>query len=157
MKFTSIAQYFARLHIVFLILLMVPLLVFIVLYLLPEESNPESRMEYYVAIPAIAFMDWVFAVIFFNKKIKSARNEQGLGAKLQKYFNITIVRYCFLASSHLVLALGFFLTRGDLFTALYLASLILSGFFWPTGPKVSGELMLRGDEREMVYLKKDQF
>ena len=157
MNFVTINQYFTRLQIMFLILLIAPLLTSIVLYLLTEGSAPEPRMEYYIVIPALAFMDWLLAMITFNKKIKSVRNAQGLGAKLEKYFNITIVRYCFLASSHLLLALGFYLTRGDLFTALYLVSLILSAFFWPTGPKVSGELMLRGDEKEMVYYKKDKF
>ena len=157
MNFITINQYFNKLQIVFLVMLILPLLVFITLYFFAEENHPEARLEYYIAISSLALLDWFLAMIIFNKKIKSARNAQGLGAKLEKYFNITIVRYCFLSSANLILALGFYLTRGDLFTALYLLSLILSAFFWPTGPKVSRDLALRGDEREMVYFRKDKF
>lgn len=55
----------------------------------------------------------------------------------------------------MILAVGFYLTRNDLFTVLYVAGLLFSVMVWPTGPRVSADLMLRGDEREMVYFKKD--
>lgn len=157
MNFITMNQYFNKLLIFFLVLLITPLLVFIALYLAAYENVPGPGNEYYVALPALALLDWILGMVMFNKKIKSARNEQGLGAKLEKYFNITIVRYSFLASSGFILALGFYLTRSDFFTGLYLASLTLSAFFWPTGPRVSRELMLKGDEKEMVYYRKDTF
>jgi hypothetical protein len=37
----------------------------------------------------------------------------------------------------------------------FLIQLILAGIVWPTSSKVSSDLKLRGDEREMVYYKKD--
>jgi hypothetical protein len=55
----------------------------------------------------------------------------------------------------LLLAVGLFLTRSDIFTAFYIAGLIFSAVFWPTSRKVSDDLRLRGDERQMVYYKKD--
>ena len=157
MNFITISQYFNKLQILFFILLMLPLLVFIAVYFFFPDNPEDHRIEYFIIFPAAAIFDWLLAMIMFNKKIKSARNAQGLGAKLEKYFELTIVRYCFLCSAGLILALGLFLSASDVFTALYLGNLLLSSLYWPTGPKVSRELMLRGDEREMVYFRKDKF
>ncbi len=154
MSFISIHQYFNKLQILFLVLIMVPLLAFIGTHFLSEQNAPASPVLSYVLI-GCAVLDALLGVAMFNKKIKSARNAQGLGAKLDKYFNITIVRYSFLSSSGMILAVGFYLTRNDLFTVLYVAGLLFSVMVWPTGPRVSADLMLRGDEREMVYFKKD--
>ncbi|MDQ2657913.1 MAG: hypothetical protein M3Y60_10880 [Bacteroidota bacterium] len=154
MSFISIHQYLSKLQVVFLALLIAPLLAFIVLHFLPEQNPPDSPVLQNVLIGA-ALLDGLLAVILFNKKIKSARKAQGLGAKLDKYFSITIVRYSFLSSSGLILAVGFFLTHSNVFTVFYLVSLIFSILLRPTGPRVSNDLMLKGDEREMVYFRKD--
>jgi len=157
MSFITITQYFNKLQIVLFALLIVPLLGFIALYFFVSGMPPDPRMEYYIIIPTAVLLDWLVAMIIFNKKIKSARNTQGLGAKLDKYFELTIVRYCILSSSSFILAVGFYLSKSDFFTAMYLAGLVLSGILWPTGRRVSDDLRLRGDEREMVYFKKDTF
>src|SRR5688572_24390473 len=157
MNFITIHQYFNKLQILFFVLMIIPLLVFIALYFFANADPSDIQMAYTFVIPIVAIFDWLLAIIIFNKKIKSARNAQGLGAKLDKYFDITIVRYCFLMSASLILALGFYLSRNDLFGGLYVVGLILSAFLWPTGPRVARDLMLRGDEREMVYFKKDNF
>ena len=133
-----------------------PLLVFIALYSHLSRMPPDPRMEYFNILPAIVLLDWLMAMIIFNKKIKSVRNEQGLGLKLEKYFRSTIVRYSLLSSGSLVMALGLYLTKSDVFTWMYIAGLVLSGILWPTGHKISNDLGLRGDEREMVYFKKDR-
>lgn len=156
MTFISIGQYFNKLQIVFVVLLIIPLLAFIALYVF-ADADPETSTEYYISIPGVALLVWALAVTTFDKKIKTARKAQGLGAKLDKYFFATIVRSGFLASASLVLAAGYFLTRNEAFTGLYLVSVFLSLIFWPTGPKVAGELRLKGDEREMIYFKKDKF
>lgn len=157
MTFITIGQYFNKLQIVFVVLLIMPLLAFIALYTFAQAASAETSTEYYTVIPGVALLEWLFGLITFDKKIKSARNAQGLAAKLDKYFFATIVRSGFLASASLVLAAGYFLTRNEAFTGLYLVSVFLSLIFWPTGPKVAGELRLKGDEREMIYFKKDKF
>lgn len=157
MNFISISQYLNKLQILFFVLLMAPLLVFIALYFFFPDNPVEPRTEYLIILPFAAFVDLFLGMTIFNKKIKSARTAQGLGAKLDKYFQITIVRYSFLASGGLLLALGFYLTGSDVFSALYVVVLVLSAIYWPTGGRVCKELMLRGDEREMVFYRKDRF
>ncbi|HEU5146681.1 MAG TPA: hypothetical protein VFT90_08205 [Chryseosolibacter sp.] len=157
MNFISISQYLNKLQILFFVLLMVPLLVFIALYFFFPDNPVETRTELLIIIPFAAFVDFILGMTISNKKIKSVRNAQGLGAKLDKYFQITIVRYSFLASAGLLLALGFYLSRSDVFSALYVLSLLYSSTCLPTAASVSDELMLKGDEREMVFYKKDRF
>jgi len=156
MNFLTIGQYFNKLQSAILFLLIMPLLLFAALHVLVSEAPDDARKEYYL-IMAAALLDWLAAMIIFNKKIKSVRNQQGLGAKLDKYFNLTIVRYGILTSASLLLAAGWYLSRIDLFTWLYLGGLALSAILWPSPAKVSRDLRLRGDEREMVYFKKDKF
>ena len=156
MNFISITQYLNKLQILFMILLIFPLFTFIALHFTIDEQTTEPRIAYFAVIPALAVLDWIIGAVMFNKKIKSVRNQQGLGAKLEKYFGITTVRYCFVSSSSLILCVGFFLTGSDVFTALYFLILLLSTLLWPTGPRVSRDLMLRGDEREMVYFRRDK-
>ena len=157
MSFITITQYFNKLHSTLFVLLMVPLLVFIALYLTADATPPLARAEFQIIIASVVLADWFAAMKIFNKKIKSARIDQGLGAKLDKYFRSTIVCYSLLSFASLMLALGFYFSGNDLFTAAYLAGLFLAGIRWPTGRKVSKDLQLKGDEREMVYFKKDKF
>lgn len=158
MNFITISQFFNKLQSALLLILIVPLLVFIALYFHVSGILPsESPKAYFIIFPALTFPDWFMAIIIFNKKIKSVRNEQGLGLKLEKYFGITVVRYTIFSSGSLILALGLYLTQHDIFTLIYIGGLILCGILWPTSRKISNDLRLKGDEREMVYFKKDSF
>ena len=56
MTFITIGQYFNKLQIVFLILLMVPLFAFIALYFVSGENTQEVSMEYYVIIPSLVLL-----------------------------------------------------------------------------------------------------
>lgn len=156
MGFVSIGQYFNKLQIAFLATMMPPLMAFIATYLWPDQESLVQGIVYNIAIALLALLSWLFATATFNKRIKSVRNQQGLGTKLEKYFSITTVRYRLVSCAGLVLAAGRFLTGEEFFTGLYLASLTFSFFLWPTGRRTSRELRLRGDEREMVYFRRDQ-
>lgn len=157
MNFLTIGQYFNRLQSALLLILVVPLLIFSTLHLLTGGMPHDPRSEYFIIICAAVLLDWFTALIIFNKKIESARNQQGLGAKLDKYFKLTVVRYSILSSASLLMAAGLYLSGSDVFMVLYLVGLLLAGLLWPTSRKVSVDLRLRGDEREMVYYKKDTF
>ncbi len=155
MNFITIGQYFNKLQSVLLLLLITPLLVFITLFFLGTQTPQQPRTEYFIVLPAIVFCDWLLVVILFNKKIKSVRKEQGLGIKLDQYFRLTIIRFSLLSSGSMVMAVGLYLTRSDIFTGIFIGGLAFSAILWPSARKVSNDLLLKGAEREMVYLKKD--
>ena len=157
MNFLTIGQYFNKLQSTLLLILIVPLLTFTALFFVTAGFLKDEQSAYYIVFSAAVFLDWTIALIIFNKKIESARNQQGLGAKLDKYFTLTIVRYSILSSASLLLAVGLYLSGSDVFIVLYVAGLLLAAVLWPTPAKVSRDLRLRGDEREMVYYKKDKF
>lgn len=157
MEFTSITEYFYKISSRLLLILLVPIFFFICIYLqpgivsadLPQHPNPLA------IVAGAVFIVWIGGFIFFNKKIKSIRNGQGLREKLEKYFRITIVRYTLFGFCSLLLAIGFLLTGNDLFAVIFILQLVLAGLIWPFSSKVSNDLKLRGAEREMVYHKKD--
>ncbi len=141
-----------------MMILLLPIVVFIVIYFqVSQAADAVQPWQTFIPFSAIVGTDLLFMFIFFNKKIKSIRNGQGLRLKLEKYFQLTIVRYSFGVISCLVLAYGFYITKDDIFTALFIFCLIVLGMLWPTAAKVCRDLRLRGDEREMVYFKKDAF
>lgn len=157
MNFITIGQYFNKLQSALLVMMLIPLLAFLTLYLHPFTIGIQPDRIYLIVIPALVVCDWLIGFVLFDKKIKSIRNDQGLRVKLEKYFWITIVRYLLLASSGLFLAFGFLITGDNFFTWFFAGNLVLSGLLWPTSPKATSDLKLRGDEKEMVYYKKDSF
>ena len=159
MRFTTISEYFYKIYSALLIIVLPPIIAFIVLYLQPSRQavdfldEPEKSITFTTALLLI----WIASFIFFTKKIKSARNGQGLRAKLEKYFSLTIVRYISFTLTGLILAAGFYFMRNDIFSLLLVAQLIIMGSIWPFPGKVCKDLRLRGDEYDMVFFRKDVF
>jgi hypothetical protein len=159
MKWITIGQYFYRLYIVVLLILMVPIFSFVSVYVFFSSMPIQPVAFFLTPLHLFLFMTAMLVIQFliFNKKIKSIRKDQGLRLKLEKYSNLTIVRYSLIAAVCLVLACGFYLTKDDMITGMFAFTLILLGVLWPRSAKVCRDLKLRGDEREMVYYKKDHF
>jgi hypothetical protein len=157
MRFTGINEYFYKTYSSVMILLIPPMLAFIVLYFQPPiapvsfDDDPQT-MSMLVGFVALT---WALAFGVFGAKNKSARNGPGLRRKLEKYFQITIVRYTLFCLTGLVLAGGFFFFRSDVFTMIYVVQLVVSALLWPGPGKVTRDLRLRGDEYEMVFFQRD--
>jgi hypothetical protein len=159
MEFISISQYFYKLYNAVLVILLLPILAFITIYfqyLTAVELQAQSLTILFEVAGAVVFL-WILFLLISFRKIRSIRNEPGLRAKLEKYFYLTIVRYILISLGSLALAFGFMLTRDDRFTGIFVLNLILAIIIWPKPSRVCRQLRLRGDEREMVYFKKDSF
>jgi hypothetical protein len=158
MQFLTINEYFYKFYSWLLMIALLPILVFIVLYLQPSElpTSIENAPNVFIITGLSVVFIWLTMLFFLNKKIKSVRNGQGLRKKLEKYFELTIVRYSVLTVTGLILAISFQLVRNDWISLLFVAQLLMTALFWPTPRKVCNDLRLRGDEFEMVYHKKDR-
>lgn len=157
MEFTSITEYFYKIYSRTTLIILLPAVAFVFTYLQPAQSR-DDRAQHFTTLlitATLLIFAWAVVFIFFNKKIKTVRKRQGLREKLEKYFLITTVRYSVFSACSLLLALMFYLTRVDLFVLAFLVQIVVCVFVWPTPAKVSGDLRLKGDEREMVYYKKD--
>jgi hypothetical protein len=159
MNFVTIRQYFYKVYNSVMLFLLAAIFSFIAAYLLsagvelPAPHTLTVRLQFCGAFITV----WLVIFFFLIKKIKSVRNQQGLRLKLEKYFQLTIVRYSLIMVISLMLAFAFYATNDDVLTVLFAVNLVLAFWFWPTSAKVCKELKLRGDEREMVYFKKDTF
>jgi hypothetical protein len=156
MNYISIKQYFYKFHSTLMLILLVPIITFIVIYFSLPEISANDSPTFLIALSSLNALDWIFMFIFFSKKIKTIRNGQGLGLKLEKYFYLTIVRFSMISFGSLALAAGLFATKHDIFTGLFIGNLVLLAGLWPTSPRTCEDLRLRGAEREMVYFKKDR-
>jgi hypothetical protein len=156
MEYFTIGQYFTKLHIRLLMIVLVLITAFVSAYFLtaynPEPQPWLSRTQ----IVLIIIANWLIVFLYYLKKIKSIAKDQGLGLKLTKFFYLTIVRYIIIAFGCLFLLYSFYRTKDDVVTGVFVANLMVMAVLWPTSPKVCRDLKLRGDEWEMVFYKKDQ-
>lgn len=156
MEYFTIGQYFTKLNIRLLMIVLILIIAFVAAYLL-TASEPEAKPWLTLTqIASIIAANWLIAFLYYLKKIKSIAKDQGLGLKLTNFFYLTIVRYIIIALGCLFLLYSFYLTKDDIITGIFAANLALMGVLWPTSSKVCSDLKLRGDEREMVFYKKDQ-
>jgi formate hydrogenlyase subunit 3/multisubunit Na+/H+ antiporter MnhD subunit len=157
MEFITIKEYFYKFHSRLMLILLLPILIFIILYLQHGPARSEAFQSEHLMTTVIATVVTILAIylVLHIKRIKSARNGKGLRQKLEKYFRITIVRYFVIAVISLVFAAAFFFTRDDSYTYAFIINLLIGAVTWPRAKKVSSDLRLRGDERTMVYYKRD--
>ena len=156
MEFFTIGQYFTKLHIRLLMIVLVLIIAFVSAYFLTAfDPEPQPWLSY-TQMTAIISGVWLIVFVYYLKKIKSIAKDQGLGIKLTNFFYLTIVRYITLALGCLFLLYSFYITKDDRITGIFAVNLALMAVLWPTSTKVCKDLKLRGDEREMVYYKKDQ-
>ena len=164
MNFSSLREYFYKLHNLLYLIVLIPLLAFVVLYWQMQIGNIHGVLlqnEYinHVLLIALSFLvlvDWMISLLMFKRGLKATRTLDSLGKKLDRYYLFTLLRFGLVVSGSIGLAIGFYLTENQLFTILFISSLALLLLFWPSPAKVCNDLQLKGDERTLVYYKKDR-
>jgi hypothetical protein len=145
-------------------LALVPLLVFVVLYWQLLEGNlhgpfygeQQISQILLISMGAIIFSEWMISFFLFNARLKPVRKMQSLGIRLDHYYSLTVIRFAIILSGSIVMAVGFGLTENQLFTVIAVSNLLLSIVLWPIPAKVCRDLQLKGDERTLVFFKKDR-
>ena len=77
-----------------------------------------------------------------------------LVAKLERYSKIGFVQYILFGLASFVTVLGLYLTGKGWYTGLYVIVLMLMSINRPTLKKISDDLQLKGEERQIVLHKK---
>ena len=163
MNYSSLREYFYKLHNLLYGIVLIPLLAFVVLYWQMQTGNIHGVLrqnEYQnqvllIALSFIVLIDWMISLIMFKRGLKATRTLDSLGKKLDRYYLFTVLRFGLIVSGSLGLAIGFYLTENQLFTILFVSSFAMLIFFWPTPAKVCNDLLLKNDERTLVLYKKD--
>lgn len=163
MKYNSIAEYFYKLHNRLYALVLIPLLMFVVLYWKMKTGNinglsQDTGFNYLLLLVSIVIVlvDWIVAFFIFKRNLKSILTLGSLGERLDHYYRFTLLRFLLMISGLVLLAVGFYLTGDKYFTILFVASMLGIAFFWPTSAKVCDDLNLKGEERKLILYKLDK-
>lgn len=164
MKFSTIKEYFYKLYNVCYMITLIPLAVFIYLYLKLQvvEINSFLQDPGYILIAQISF--FVFGValltsvhLVVRSKMKRLSREFGLGNKMDKYANYTRARIGVGAFASVLMGAGLFITGSEVFSLYFLGILLWMAYHWPTPKGMCVELVLKGDEKEMILYKRESF
>jgi hypothetical protein len=164
MKYSSLREYFYKLHNYLYAIILLPFLTFVVLYWQMQEGNLEGPFrtnEWYRnvmmgACGLILTTDWILSAFLFAKGLKATHSLDSLGNKLDRYFSFVLFRFAIVTSGALTLAIAFYLTESQYFTVMFVLNMLLLFFFWPTPGRACDDLLLKGDERTLVQYKMDR-
>jgi hypothetical protein len=163
MKYNSVPEYFYKLYSRLYALVLIPLLLFVVLYWKMKTGDinglsQDTDFNYLLLLVLmfIVLVDWIAAFFIFRRNLRSILTLGSLGERLDHYFKFTILRFSFMVSGLVLLAAGFYLTENQYFTILFVTSMIGVAFFWPTSAKVCDDLNLKGEERRLILYKLDK-
>ncbi len=164
MKYNSLREYFYKLHNLLYGIILMPFLVFVVLYWQMQQGNIEGPFRFNEPysnlmlglFSLIVFIDGIIAGYLYTKGMKAAQKLDSLGKKLDRFFSFTVLRFTLVISGSLTFAIGFYLTENQFFTVLLGLNISVLLLFWPTPSKVCNDLQLKGDEKTLVLFKKDR-
>lgn len=163
MKYNSVPEYFYKFHSRLYALVLIPILLFVVLYWKMQTGDIKGLSQdvdlnnlFLLVFIVIVLVDWIVAFFIFRRNLKSILTLGSLGDRLDGYYKFTILRFLFMVSGLVLLAVGFYLTEDKYFTILFVTCLIGVAFFWPTSAKVCTDLNLKGEERRLILYKLDK-
>lgn len=163
MKYNSIPEYFYKLYGRLYALILLPLVCFGLLYwemktgtIEPISQDIQLNQILLLAVIVVLLAEWTASFFLFRNKVKSILTLGSLGDRLDRYYQFTLIRFSFLVSGLVLLAVGFFITRDQYFSILFLGSMVGLGVLWPTSAKVCDDLRLKGDERKLILYKLDK-
>lgn len=155
-------DYLNRLSLIFHALVGVPLLAFVFIYLELDTGglsalikDPEIVKMLSYILPTISMVLAGIAFILFKKNLPQAVGENNLRTKLNSYFTVIVQKYTLFEASSLLAVAGLFLTGNIIYTIIYLAMLLLLSLHRPTVHRISRDLKLKDDERQVVIHKKE--
>jgi len=157
MEFATIKEYFYKLQTALFLTLLIPLVVFLVLYSNTSQGIIAEEQSFTIISFLLFLMafDALIGLVLFRIKIKTIREQSTLRSRLQQYYSLTIVRSCINIVACTMPSLAFFLTGDTQLVFVFAGVLVLSFLQWPGPGKVCRDLRLKGDEREMILYKKD--
>lgn len=162
MKFSSIKEYFYKLNNICYVITLIPLGVFIFLYLKMQKGEIYAAIQEQQQILTVQLAVFVLGGLILTivhlvvkKKLKVYSRELGLGNKMDRYFYLSLNRIVMGALVSILVAGGLWLTGSEIFSVYFLGILLWMASQWPTPKRMCTELLLKGDEKEMVLYKRE--
>lgn len=148
------AEYFHTLHLVFYLMVSVPLILFCLVYLRLMEAGGLSEGFAFGAVHAgvlsgMVLSGWL-AYASYRKRFSHYNAGQPLRNRLRFFHRAAWLKYAWLGVANLLPVVGLYLTGEQFFVALYALALILFSINRPTLKRVSQDLKLNAAERECL-------
>ena len=161
MAIRNLDEYYIRLNLVFHAILAAPLLLFIYIYLETENGTMEPPISeaknlgfLQLSITLVTAVFVFLAFSWYRTRINQVSPKDVLVEKLERYSKIGLVQYILFGLASFVTVLGLYLTGKGWYTGLYVIVLMLMSINRPTLKKISDDLQLKGEERQIVLHKK---
>ena len=160
MNFFSIKEFFYKLNTIGFILLLLPLVVFVLLYTRSIEPGMDAGREaqaYALLGTFVGIIVLILTIVhlLIQIRLKKMQSFLELAKKMDGYFVLMVVRSSAYTAGLLLLALGFHLTTSMIFTGTFLAIVLVVIVQWPRPVSFCRQLNLRGSERDMVLHNRD--
>ncbi|MBI1770528.1 MAG: hypothetical protein HY015_06260 [Bacteroidetes bacterium] len=163
MNFT-LKEYFYKLYNRSMMMLLLPIAEFLAIYylilsgVLPPIIEDSLGVEILlISIPIIVLVILTIVQLGTLKRCKKITSEVSLGKKLDLYSPVIKRKINSIVWVSFLLAIGFFLTSDQRFSIYFGAIILWCAWQWPSPRRVSRDLKLKGDEREMVITKGEAF
>lgn len=157
-KLSENEQLLHKLNMIFYALVGAPLLLFVFLYLNINDGkvfikplDAEFVNVLLVILPVISLIIVLAGFIVYFRQIKVARALEGQAAKMQAFFNASMLKYACLETGSFIAVLGYFLTSHVVFTGLYVAFLLIFSINRPTRYRMYKDLRLKQRERKNIF------
>ena len=161
MAFRNLDEYYIRLNLVFHAILAAPLLLFIYIYLETRNGDMEPPISDAKNLGflqlSITFITAIFVFLAFSwyrTRLSQVKPKDHLIKKLEYYRKIGLVQYILFGVASFTTVLGLYLTGKGWYTGLYVIVLMLMSINRPTLKKISDDMRLKGEERQIVLHKK---
>lgn len=160
MKFSSVREYIQKLHNILYAMVLAPLLCFGYVYL--EAGYGTGPMPAPEPGDILSYLVFVFqaglviaSLSLFSKNLRTARKMGRLRERLNAYARATIIRFAFVSAIGFLGVAGLLFTGNPIHVGLFVLLMILLSFWWPSPDKVSRDLRLGREERELVMRRGD--
>lgn len=162
MKYNSIGKYFYRLSNRCLALILLPVIVILTCYFinqyfalgLPLSENALTDWEILaIEISGILVLTILFLAIS-ARKLRQLKTEPGLGKRMLGYVLIVMTRGWIFSAMLLIIGVTVFLTGNLIFLYPLPYAGLLFLIYWPSPTRMSADLRLKSEERDIIRNKK---
>ena len=157
MNFSSIKEYFYRLQSRCYALVLLPVMLLITIYAMQRFANlifttEEADLAFVlkIALPVVAILKLTSVHLVTYFKLKKMRKLKGMGERLDQYASLVTLKMIAGVFASFFMLVGLALTADQLFIAFFLLSLLYILVQRPTPSRLSRQLKLKGDERELI-------
>jgi hypothetical protein len=162
MKYNSIGEYFYRLSNRCLALILLPVVIILTCYFINQyfslglplsEQDLDDLEILAIEISGVLVLTILFLAIS-AQKLRQLKSEPGLGKRLSGYIAIVMTRGWTFSAMLLIVGVTVFLTGKLIFLYPLLYVGILFLIYWPSPSRMSADLRLKSEERDIIKNKK---